>query len=129
MSHSPKLIPWFVSDVLPKDFASQLAEKDWVSFFASSYPSPSEKEATALTSMMERWRYHITSGAFELSVPVDSPIGPLTVDVNRGERDGLLLNAATFWSLPYSFWRLHEWDGLMEQFEKSSLVIFKGDLK
>jgi len=124
----PKLLPWFVSDVLPKDFASQLAEKDWVSFFASSYPSPSDQEAAALTGMMRRWRSHIASGAFELSVPLDTPIGPLNVDFHRREGADSALDGATFWTLPYSFWRLHEQTSLINQLEKSALVIFKGDL-
>ena len=79
--------------------------------------------------MMERWRSHVASGTFELSVPIDSPIGPLSVDADRREGDAFLLEAASFWTLPYSFWRLPEHGSLMKLFEESSLVIFKGDLK
>lgn len=60
--HSPKLIPWFVSDVTPPDFAS-------------SIPTLLSSAEGNLKEMVERWQSYISSGVFSLSVPQDVPLG------------------------------------------------------
>jgi len=111
----PKSIPWFVSDVLPSDFASLLnalanprhfyetpTEDDQLQ---EKTPEPlSEVEVEELEFLFSEWsRFHAE--------------GQLVLRPNR------------FWTHPGSFWRLpHEEKDLLEDLKSSELVIFKGDL-
>ncbi|KAM7203041.1 DUF89 domain containing protein [Rhypophila sp. PSN 637] len=111
----PKSIPWFVSDVLPSDFASLLnalanprhfyetpTDEDHLQ---NKTPTPlSQDEADSLSFLFEEWSgFHAE--------------GQLTLRPNR------------FWTHPGSFWRLpHEAKNLFEDLKESELVIFKGDL-
>ncbi|KDQ54505.1 hypothetical protein JAAARDRAFT_196426 [Jaapia argillacea MUCL 33604] len=115
----PKLIPWFVSDVMPPDFSSTITSLLDPSFFP---PPPSgastkpEEFKQNLESMVMRWQKYISDGTFELSVPSDTKIG-------EGNAK------ADFWTSPYPYWNMKErapelWEGLIG----SGLVIFKGDL-
>ncbi|KAG2003504.1 DUF89 domain-containing protein [Coprinopsis cinerea AmutBmut pab1-1] len=113
----PKLIPWFVSDVLPIDFVTIIDQLLDPAFFSDV----AEQDTSLLVSeqvkgMASRWKSYVESGVFELSVPLDTPIG---ADAKAGE----------FWTTPYPYWNLHEHDpALFESLKKSGLVIFKGDL-
>ncbi|KAI9818411.1 MAG: hypothetical protein M1827_000470 [Pycnora praestabilis] len=111
----PKSIPWFVSDVLPGDFAALLnALADPQTFFttpsddekhAGKTPQPlSEKEADELSFLFERW-----SGFHQK--------GQLIIRSNRFWTDG-----GSYWRLPKTEPRLYE------DLKESELVIFKGDL-
>ena len=111
----PKSIPWFVSDVLPKDFAALLnAMADPKAF----YETPSEddehkgvkpqalskKEIEDIAYMFQHWtRLHAD--------------GKLVIRPNR------------FWTEGGSYWRLPKTGpSLYEDLRESELVIFKGDL-
>ncbi|MCJ1478699.1 hypothetical protein MMC13_007380 [Lambiella insularis] len=111
----PKSIPWFVSDVLPGDFASLLnALADPQAFYTTpsddekhteKTPSPlSEKEVEELTFLFQHW-----SGFHQK--------GQLVIRPNR------------FWTQAGSYWRLPKLEPrLFEDLKESELVVFKGDL-
>ncbi|MCJ1417395.1 hypothetical protein MMC32_003739 [Xylographa parallela] len=111
----PKSIPWFVSDVLPADFASLLtALADPQAFYttpsddekhADKTPEPlSEKEVAELSFLFQHW-----SGFHQE--------GQLVIRPNR------------FWTQAGSFWRLPRLaSGLHDDLKESELVILKGDL-
>jgi hypothetical protein len=111
----PKSIPWFVSDVLPQDFASLIyALADPQTFYgtpsdedksAERAPTPlSDAEVSNLKFLFEHWsRFHA-----------------------EGQ---LLLRPNSFWTAGGSFWRLPGTEPeLYEDLKESELVIFKGDL-
>ncbi|KAK0735399.1 hypothetical protein B0T21DRAFT_367675 [Apiosordaria backusii] len=111
----PKSIPWFVSDVLPSDFAALLNALAAPRYF---YETSSEeedlqgktpeklgdKEAEELGFLFQEWsRFHAE--------------GQLVLRPNR------------VWTGPGSFWRLPaEAPELVEDLKESEVVIFKGDL-
>ena len=111
----PKSIPWFVSDVIPGDFAALLnALAHPQSFFmtpsdddkhAGKTPQPlSEEEVNGLLFLFERW------SSFHQN-------GQLSIRPNR------------FWTQGGSFWRVPTAEPkLYEDLKQSELVIFKGDL-
>lgn len=111
----PKSIPWFVSDVLPADFAALLsALANPKKFFeapteeervAEKTPAPlSEKEAQSLSFVFQDWA-------------TQHGEGQLAIRPNR------------YWTAGGSFWRLpHEAPELYEDLKQAELVIFKGDL-
>lgn len=111
----PKSIPWFVSDVLPSDFAALLnALADSQTFYttpsddekhAGKNPEAlSEKEVAELSFLFERWSgFHAE--------------GQLVLRPNR------------FWTEAGSYWRLPQTEPrLYEDLKESELVVFKGDL-
>ncbi|KAK1240505.1 hypothetical protein MKX07_004533 [Trichoderma sp. CBMAI-0711] len=111
----PKSIPWFVSDVLPADFAALLsALASPKKFFetpteeekvADRTPPPlSDKEVENLLFVFQDWaNLHAE--------------GQLTIRPNR------------YWTAAGSFWRLpKEAPELYEDLKQAELVIFKGDL-
>lgn len=111
----PKSIPWFVSDVLPADFASLLnALADPQTFYTTpsedeehteKTPAPlSEKEVEELAFLFQHW-----SGFHQE--------GQLVIRPNR------------FWTQAGSYWRLPELEPrLFQDLQESELVLFKGDL-
>ena len=125
---SPKLIPWFVSDVTPADYLSILSGdilgQAGASYFSST--SPTEAEISALHTMLSRWQSYHEKGLFSLSVDAQSPLGVPAADDSPGKGP---LDGAAFWTTPYSYWKLPEQTELMRQLGESGLVIFKGDLK
>ncbi|CAJ2510520.1 Uu.00g133290.m01.CDS01 [Anthostomella pinea] len=111
----PKSIPWFVSDVLPGDFAALLGALASPKTF---YETPSEdeklqdkspppladKEASELSFLFQEWATMHAEGQ-------------------------LILRPNTFWTHPGSYWRLPtEAKDLYEDLKTSELVVFKGDL-
>lgn len=111
----PKSIPWFVSDVVPKDFQDLLnALANPQAFYstpseddkaAGKTPQPlSEKEVNELLFLFDHWsRFHAE--------------GQLVLRPNR------------FWTESGSYWRLPKTaPELYEDLKESELVIFKGDL-
>ncbi len=111
----PKSIPWFVSDVVPTDFAALLnALADPQSFYstpsedekrAGKSPEPlTQKEVDELSFLFQEWsNFHAE--------------GQLLLRSNR-----FWTEAGSYWRLPTSAPRLHE------DLKESELVIFKGDL-
>ncbi|EEP79525.1 conserved hypothetical protein [Uncinocarpus reesii 1704] len=113
----PKSIPWFVSDVLPKDFGDLVsALADPQAFFTApdekhdpksngQLPQPlSDKEVAELKFLFDQWsQFHAD--------------GKLIIRPNR------------FWTTGGSYWRIpHEEPELFDDLKESELVIFKGDL-
>lgn len=111
----PKSIPWFVSDVLPGDFAALLSAlanpkpfyetpSDEEKLQDKTPPPLSDKEASELAFLFQEWaRLHAE--------------GQLILRPNR------------FWTHGGSFWRLPAEDkDLMDDLKSSELVVFKGDL-
>ncbi|KAK9780489.1 hypothetical protein AB5N19_03814 [Seiridium cardinale] len=110
----PKDIPWFVSDVLPGDFAALLsALANPKPFYETpsddekhldKTPAPlADKEADELYFLFQEWAgFHGE--------------GQLTIRPNA------------FWTHGGSFWRLPAEKDLIEDLKTSELVIFKGDL-
>lgn len=115
-----KSIPWFVSDVLPNDFAALLnALAAPVPFFETATEEEelqnkipeklSEKEKDELSFLFQEWSILHAEGR-------------------------LGLRANRFWTGPGSFWRLvdpkadEQTKELADDLRKSELVVFKGDL-
>jgi uncharacterized protein with ATP-grasp and redox domains len=109
----PKDMPWFVSDVLPADFANLLQYlKEPEAFFAPKGDAEDSKEAsTPLTSEQ----------ADDLKALFNS-WGTLHADGK------LILRPNQFWTKGGSYWRLPAERELYEDLKSSELVIFKGDL-
>lgn len=111
----PKNIPWFVSDVVPKDFADLLGALVNAKKF---YETPSEEEQdkgitpqslsdqeqTNLNALFSNWSNLYAEGKF-------------------------VLRPNRFWTEGGSYWRLPKTaPSLFEDLKESELVIFKGDL-
>lgn len=111
---SPKLIPWFVSDVTPPDFKETLSSLLDPAFFPSG-ASPEQRRH--LEAMVTRWQKYSEDGVFKLSVPIDTPLG------GGSESQGRL---AEFWTTPWPYWDLRERDAqLWEALRGTGLVILK----
>lgn len=111
----PKSIPWFVSDVLPTDFASLLSA---IADPRGFYDAPTEDD---------RLR------GVEPEKLADSEVADLEFlfsEWSRFHAEGqLVLRPNRVWTGPGSFWRLpEEAKDLVEDLKQSELVVFKGDL-
>jgi damage-control phosphatase, subfamily III len=111
----PKSIPWFVSDVLPGDFAALLNALASPQAF---YSTPSEDEIRAGTTPEPLKQQEIDELSF------------LFQEWGNFHAEGqLMLRPNRFWTEGGSFWRLPTSDPrLHEDLKQSELVIFKGDL-
>lgn len=107
----PKLIPWFVSDVIPADFSNLLsALADPGEFYTrrdetgKAYPPLSEKELGDVGFLFEHWsKLH--------------------------EEGSLIIRPHAFWTSPGCYWRMPGVaPELYEDLKSSELVLFKGDL-
>jgi damage-control phosphatase, subfamily III len=114
----PKSIPWFVSDVMPADFAALLnAMSNPRGFFdapaspsgadapsATAPPPLTDAEVQDLSAVFQDWATHHAEGR-------------------------LIIRPNRYWTAGGSFWRLpYEAKDLYEDLKASKLVIFKGDL-
>lgn len=107
----PKSIPWFVSDVIPKDFSDLLnVLANPQPFYTApddtgrTYEPLSEREEAEIKFLFDQW------GKFHQE-------GKLIVRPHR------------FWTTQGSYWRLpHVAPDLFEDLKQSELVLFKGDL-
>ncbi|KAI5917066.1 hypothetical protein F4810DRAFT_698185 [Camillea tinctor] len=111
----PKSLPWFVSDVLPSDFATLL---NALSHPQPFYENPSEDEKLQGTTPPP------------LSLKEVSELTFLFEDWGCLHAEGqLILRSNPFWTHPGSFWRLPTADAeLFDDLKSSELVVFKGDL-
>lgn len=111
----PKSIPWFVSDVLPGDFAQLLSA---IASPKPFYETPSEDE--------------------ELQGTVPEPLADkdqgnlafLFQELSQFHAEGqLILRPNRYWTHPEAYWSLpKQAPELHEDLKESELVIFKGDL-
>ncbi|KAK0940250.1 Hairy/enhancer-of-split with YRPW motif protein 2 [Friedmanniomyces endolithicus] len=111
----PKNIPWFVSDVVPKDFSDLLTVLVNAKSF---YETPSEDEqASAATPQA-------------LSDSDQANLKALFESWSGLYAEGkILLRPNGFWTEGGSFWRMpHTAPSLLSDLKESELVIFKGDL-
>jgi uncharacterized protein with ATP-grasp and redox domains len=111
----PKNIPWFVSDVVPKDFADLLSVLVNAKHF---YESPSEDdEANGVTpDKLSEQESNDMMGLFQNWSSLYAE-GKMVLRPNR------------FWTEGGSYWRLPKTaPALFEDLQQSELVIFKGDL-
>lgn len=108
----PKTIPWFVSDVIPADFAALLSIlADPQGFYSRTeehsdqIPEPlSEREASDLSFLFQHWAGFHAEGQ-------------------------LILRPNLFWTSAHSYWHLPQAEPrLYEDLKASELAIFKGDL-
>jgi uncharacterized protein with ATP-grasp and redox domains len=107
----PKTIPWFVSDVVPRDFADLLnALVDPQAFYTAADDSGREhepltdKEAEEVKFLFTQWSTFHAEGK-------------------------LVLRPHPFWTGPGSYWRLPTTaPDLFDDLQSAELVLFKGDL-
>ncbi|WYZ46760.1 hypothetical protein EsH8_IX_000985 [Colletotrichum jinshuiense] len=111
----PKSIPWFVSDVLPGDFAQLLSA---IASPKSFYETPSEEEELQ------------NKTPEPLSSTDEASLSFLFQEWSQFHAEGqLILRPNRFWTHPGPFWQLPtEAKDLYEDLKASEVVIFKGDL-
>ena len=107
----PKRLPWFVSDVTPKDFSDLLNSMvDPQAFYTApdesgkTHPPLSDKEVADVKFLFEQW--------------------------SEFHQDGeLIMRPHSFWTTQGCYWRMpHVAPELFEDLKESELVLFKGDL-
>ena len=107
----PKRLPWFVSDVTPKDFSDLLnCMVDPQAFYTAAddsgktFPPLSETEVSNVKFLFEQWS-------------------------NFHQEGQLIVRPHAFWTTQGCYWRLpHVAPELFEDLKESELVLFKGDL-
>ena len=107
----PKLIPWFVSDVTPPDFAALIdALSDAQGFYTApddsgkTFDPLSEKEVSEVKFLFDHWSHLHQEGK-------------------------LIIRPHAFWTTPGGYWRMpHTAPELFNDLKESELVLFKGDL-
>ena len=111
----PKSIPWFVSDVVPADFAALLNALANPQAF---YSTPSDDEKSSEKTPAPLSQKEVDDLAF------------LFRDWSGFHAEGqLMMRSNRFWTEGGSYWRLPSSDArLLEDLKESELVIFKGDL-
>lgn len=111
----PKSIPWFVSDVLPADFAALLNALANPQHF---YSTPSDEDQDSGRPITP------------LSDNESSTLSHLFHNLSTFHQEGqLILRPNLFWTSGGSYWNLPELaPALYEDLRESELVIFKGDL-
>lgn len=111
----PKSIPWFVSDVMPADFAALLnALADPQKFFSA----PAEESTASRQEPRPLSDEELDSVVFFFK------------HLSQFHQDGkLVIRPNRFWTSPGGYWRLPTTDSqLFEDLKQSELVVFKGDL-
>lgn len=107
----PKRLPWFVSDVTPRDFSDLLNSMvDPQAFYTAaddsgkSYPPLSDKEVEDVQFLFQQW--------------------------SEFHQDGkLIVRPHSFWTTQGCYWRMpYVAPELFEDLKESELVLFKGDL-
>ncbi|KAG8744792.1 hypothetical protein FRC10_009440 [Ceratobasidium sp. 414] len=103
----PKPIPWFVSDVTPRDFSSIFGALADQTFFTTLDKSSMQPEA--LTKMLTRWEDHVKKGVFALSPE----------------------STHAFWVAPGGYWEIapgRDGEEIGKALDGSGLVVFKADV-
>jgi hypothetical protein len=112
---SPKLIPWFVSDVTPPDFKDSFSILANPFFFPKDVTTAVEGGQANLNEMVSRWTSYLERGVFSLSVPLETPLGGS--EASKG---------ADFWTSSKPYWNMEvEAPETFEALSGSGLVIFK----
>ena len=111
----PESIPWFVSDVIPADFAALL---NALANLQAFYSSPSDDDK------------HKEKRRQRLEVNEEADIKYLFQHRSTLHQNGqLMILQNRFWTHGGSYWHLpHTEKDFFEDFRDSELVIFKGDL-
>lgn len=111
----PKNIPWFVSDVIPKDFSDLLNVLQNAKGF---YETPSEDDKANNRTPQP------------LSSSDEENLTALFQNWSELYADGkIILRPNAFWTEGGSYWRMpHTAPSLFSDLKESELVIFKGDL-
>ncbi|KAI9374934.1 hypothetical protein BJX61DRAFT_532015 [Aspergillus egyptiacus] len=106
----PKLIPWFVSDVVPRDFVDLIqAIADPQGFYTApdsdrEYTPLADKEVNEVKFLFNQWSQFHAEGK-------------------------LIIRPHPFWTAGGSYWRMpHVAPDLFEDLKEAELVLFKGDL-
>lgn len=107
----PKSLPWFVSDVTPKDFSDLLSSMaDPQAFYTAAddsgktYPPLSDEEVANVDFLFRQWAHFHQDGK-------------------------LIVRPHPFWTTQGCYWRMpHLAPELFEDLKESELVLFKGDL-
>ena len=114
---SPKLIPWFVSDVTPPDFEEtikSLLDPSFLSYTTS--PPPSADQQQHLQQLASRLKRYVSESVFSLSVPIETPLGG----------GSALESLAGFWTTPVPYWDMKTYDPkLWDSLKDSDLVVMK----
>ncbi|QRW13860.1 protein-glutamate O-methyltransferase C1393,13 [Ceratobasidium sp. AG-Ba] len=103
----PKPIPWFVSDVTPRDFSSIFVALEDPTFFTTLEKSSMQPDS--LSKMVARWQAYVKQGVFKLSPE----------------------STHAFWVAPGGYWEIapgRDGEEVGKLLDGSGLVIFKGDL-
>ena len=111
----PKSIPWFVSDVVPADFAALLSA---LANSQAFYTTPSEDEK------------HAGETPQSLSEKEVDELSFLFQHWSGFHQEGqLVIRPNLFWTQAGSYWRMPKTEPrLFEDLKESELVVFKGDL-
>ena len=112
----PKVMPWFVSDVIPRDFADLLnALADPQAFYTAPPNDDTNTGRKTYEPLSEREVDDVTFLFSQLS---------------QFHAEGkLILRPHHFWTMSGSYWRLPVTaSGLFHDLQDSELVLFKGDL-
>lgn len=117
---SPKLIPWFVSDVTPADFKETLISLLDPAFFPTSVDAGHGLPFEHLKHIVSRWRSYVDQGVFQLSVPTETPLGGGGTEATA---------KADFWTTPWPYWNMESLaPEVFQMLKLSDLVIFKVSL-
>ncbi|KAJ3842479.1 DUF89 domain-containing protein [Lentinula raphanica] len=146
---SPKLIPWFVSDVTPPDFSETIKYLSDPSLFLSkpiqgdsSGQSSSTTEEGGrqghLQKLVDRLRRYVEEEVFLLSVPSGTGLGGGLTGTTSSTSAAAAVASTTapahsslaeFWTAHVPYWDMETHDRQLWEFlRKSDLVVFKGDL-
>ncbi|KAG2229726.1 hypothetical protein BDF21DRAFT_116454 [Thamnidium elegans] len=98
-----KTIPWFVSDVMPKDMPMMFENCLDTDFFPGK-ETRTQQDVDALVTMVKRWQGYVANGQLEI-------------------------RSHDFWCSGLSYWYMEsEAPELFNEMKQSDLVIYKGDL-
>lgn len=111
----PKSIPWFVSDVIPTDFAALLNALAYPQEFYTTPSEGGEQLSKTPEALSEK---EVSDSTF------------LFEQLSSLHQDGrIIIRPHQFWTSPSSYWRLRDLEpSLFKSLQQSELVIFKGDL-
>ncbi|CAD6582132.1 MAG: hypothetical protein TREMPRED_003178 [Tremellales sp. Tagirdzhanova-0007] len=120
-----KSIPWLIEFIIPLVTFTRSHSTSWAidslldrEFFASASTLPTPTDTQNLSVLAHRWKSHLASGRFRLSVPLDTTLG----NESDSEIGGFWTTQFAYQDLPTAA------PNLLNEMKKSDLVVFKGDL-